>query len=196
MDIDKLECKYIVFKDEDKPPLVLLHGYSFKSTVWRDIGLLNRLEDEGIPYLAIDMPYGKISECNYKTRKVEINIGIVNKYLRREFHKDLPYILGASLGGYIALEYGIANEVRGLILVAPVWSNKPEIIGHYSKSETPILLIYGGKDKIVPLREMKRFQRETRNTQLLIYEDASHPAYLDYPSKFANDVVLFIKRSG
>lgn len=186
-------CKYIIFKGLTKNPLVLLHGYSFKSRIWREVGLLYLLEERNLSYVAIDMPYGKISECKYRNREVDFNINLVKKLLEIEFSNEPPVILGASLGGFIALQYGIKHNILGLILIAPVWSNRQEIIRHYSENNIPILLIYGDKDTIVSLEEMEKFREETRNTNLVIYRNAPHPAYLKYPDKFSREVAKYLE---
>lgn len=53
--VGKYRCR-IIYNNVSGLPIVFLHGYSFTSDVWRDIGVLNRLEDEKIPFIAIDMP--------------------------------------------------------------------------------------------------------------------------------------------
>ena len=186
-------CKYITYKASTHNPLILLHGYSFKSTIWREVGLLDELEKRRLSYIAIDMPYGKISECDTKSRDLEYNINIIREILEKEFGRADPIILGASLGGFIGLQYGVRYTVLGLILIAPVWTNIPQIMKHYSENTIPILLIYGDKDEIVTLEEMERFQRETKNTELVIYRDAPHPAYIKYPARFSREVAEYVE---
>ncbi len=185
-------CSGILNKQGDKGPLILLHGYSFTSDIWREIGLLKKLREKSIKFLALDMPYGKISNCKMKSRDTSKNIEYLHETIQREFKESPPIILGASLGGYIALKYGIKYPIKALILVAPVWSNRPEIIDHYSKQKIPILLLYGDEDHIVPKIEMERFKAKTPKTKLIIYEEAPHPLYLKHPSKFAKDITEFI----
>lgn len=186
-------CKYITYKGSTYNPLILLHGYSFKSSIWSDVGLLNELERRELSYLAIDMPYGKVSECENKSRDLDYNINLVKELLDKEFNGSDPIILGASLGGFIALQYGVRYPLLGLILIAPVRTNIPIIMKHYSESNIPILLIYGDGDTIVTLSEMERFQRETKNTKLVIYKGARHPAYIKYPDRFSREVAEYVE---
>jgi len=187
-------CSYIVYKGKTENPLILLHGYSFTSAIWREVRLLDMLEDKQISYLSLDMPYGKVSDCIEKNRDTQHNVLHVKKVLKKEYPGTTPILLGASLGGYISLVYGTKYPIIGLILIGPVWSNRPELIKHYSRKAIPILLIYGGDDKIVPRIEMERFKERTKNTRLIVYEGAPHPAYLKYPDAFCRDTINFITR--
>ncbi len=94
----------------------------------------------------------------------------------------------------MALLYGMMYPVAGLILVAPVWSTRGDILGYYSEREIPILLIYGEKDDIVSIDEMWEFKEMVPTAELRVYEDARHPAYLDKPERFNEDVVEFCKK--
>jgi len=129
-----------------------------------------------------------------KSRAREDNINFLRGLYRQKFGDRVPIVLGASLGGYMALLYGMMYPVAGLILVAPVWSTRGDILGYYSEREIPILLIYGEKDDIVSIDEMWEFKEMVPTTELKVYEDARHPAYLDKPERFIEDVVEFCKK--
>jgi len=186
-------CKYVYSEGRGRP-IILLHGYSFTYQVWMDIGLLDKLKEEGIPFLALDMPYGRVSSCKEKFSSTEENIKYVRRMLLDKFNEDVPVLIGASLGGYNALRYGMQYDVLGLILIAPVWSTREDILEVYREKNIPILLIYGNKDTIVGLEEMEKFRDEVPNVELKIYEGAKHPAYLDRPNEFINDVLGFYKK--
>ncbi len=186
-------CRFKLLRIDGRP-LVLLHGYSFTIDVWDEIGLLERLEKEEIPYLAVDMPYGMRSSCRVKARSHEENLNFLRNLYRQKFGERVPIILGASLGGYMALLYGMSYPVAGLILVAPVWSTRGDILGYYSEKDIPILLIYGEKDDIVAIDEMWEFKEMVPSAELKVYEGARHPAYLDKPEQFIEDVIEFCKK--
>ena len=186
------ECRYI-FNEAPGRPLILLHGYSFTIDVWRKIGLIDKLVEENIPFLALDMPYGRVSSCREKESSSDVNVDYVRRMLMDKFYEEIPIILGASLGGYNALRYGMKYDVMGLILIGPVWSTREDIIETYVEKKVPILLIYGDKDNIVSLDEMEEFRDKVGTVKLIIYEGASHPAYLDYPERFTKDVISFYR---
>ena len=88
----------------------------------------------------------------------------------------------------MALKYSVSHPVRGLLLAAPVMSLQKDLIEHYKNINTSISIIYGEKDNIVSINEMKKLSEYT-GTELHIYKQAAHPAYLDYPQQFVEDVL-------
>ena len=176
-------------------PIVFLHGYMFTSDVWRDIGLLDRLEEEDIPFIAIDMPYGRRSVCSPKTSDPDTNVRIVYEAVHGVFGSIKPLLVGASLGGYIALKYSTLHPVLGLALIAPVHSLEDELLKHYRSFDKPVLLIYGSRDEIVSREEIDRLHSLLKNSRLKIYQEAKHPAYLDQPQRFIEDIIEFYRET-
>ncbi len=173
-------------------PIVFLHGYNYTSYVWRDIGLLQRLEEERIPYLAIDMPYGARSMCSPKTRDPEENIEILATAIKGLYGGTAPLLVGASLGGYIALRYAVRKPVSGLMLIAPVRALEEELVSHYKDMVVPSMIIWGSRDRIVSREEMEKLAK-ILDARLIVYEGAGHAAYIDYPGRFAEDLIAFYK---
>ncbi|MFW6180400.1 MAG: alpha/beta fold hydrolase [Spirochaetota bacterium] len=185
IDFNGYQCRMISHHGEG-PCIVLLHGLMFTSDVWNDIGLLHKLVKHNIPFKAVDMPYGQKSQCVPKTNDPGINMGIVARATPND-----AVLIGASLGGYLALRHGVANQVAGLLLIAPAMSLQKELSAHYDRMRTKkVSLIYGEADPVVPLEEMKELSRQL-NAELKIYEKARHAAYLDHPERFNNDVIEF-----
>jgi pimeloyl-ACP methyl ester carboxylesterase len=187
--IGRFRCRTI-YNNTAGLPIVFLHGYSFTSDIWRDIGLLDYLEREKIPFLAIDMPYGARSVCSPHTRSVDENIFVVREVFRGIFGSVKPLIVGASLGGYVALKYAVRYHVAGLLLIAPVNVFDEELMSKYGSLSIPVLIIWGSRDRIVSRTSMEKLS-EMLEAKLLVYESAGHPAYLDYPDRFRNDLLAF-----
>jgi pimeloyl-ACP methyl ester carboxylesterase len=181
----------VIYYQEPGIPVILLHGYSFTSVVWRDIGLLELLEKNRIPFLAIDMPYGARSACSPRNRDPDENVNIVYEGVRAYFGTIDPVIIGASLGGYIALKYAIRYPVSGLLLIGPVHLDDQEITRKYKDLRSPVLVILGSMDDVVDHDRVKKFVKETRYGELKVYENARHAAYLDKPGDFRRDVLGF-----
>jgi len=177
------ECR-VILNDVAGIPIAFLHGYAFTSDVWQEIGVLQRLEEEKIPFLALDMPYGLKSKCTPKTRKPETNVRILEEALQRVFGSKKSFLVGASLGGYIALRYSLKHPVRGMLLVAPAMSLEEELVHNYPKLTNPVYVIYGTRDEIVSLEEMKKLVNALPKAKLFLYDGARHPAYLDNPNDF------------
>jgi len=176
-------------------PIVLLHGYTFNSGVWKDIGLLQKLESEGIPFLAIDMPYGTKSECSRRTSDALMNLTFleeaIDKYLKKG---SRPLLVGASMGGYFAMLYAGEREVSGLILIGPVGTEEERVKSKIGSIRSPVLIIVGDKDTIIDLDAIKSFSSALPNARLVVYESSGHPAYLYQKERFASDVSSFYKQ--
>lgn len=185
VDVDNFECRMISGQGSGIP-IVFLHGYVFTSSVWDEIGLLESLEEDGIPFFALDMPYGSKSQCSSRSSDPELNVKIVEQVAG---HTE-PVIVGASLGGYIALKYSAKNPVKGMLLIGPVRGTEEELVKSYGELKANATIIYGEKDNIVSLGEMKELSKAL-NAELKLYEGARHPAYLDHPDKFKQDVLGF-----
>jgi pimeloyl-ACP methyl ester carboxylesterase len=188
VDIRKYQCRMISSKGRGCP-IIFLHGYMFTSDVWNEIGLLRILEQRNIPFKAIDMPYGKISECTPKTSAADKNIELLTAVAGKD-----PVIVGASLGGYIALKYSLSQPVKGMVLAAPVMSMQQELVRHYEKLTTAVSIVYGDGDNIVSAADMRKLSN-CFNTELKVYKNASHPAYLDYPDRFIKDVLQLYEKA-
>jgi pimeloyl-ACP methyl ester carboxylesterase len=185
--VDNHTCRVLV---STKPgiPLVFLHGYSFTSDVWKEIGVLSFLKEQQIPFVALDLPYGAKSQCHPKTRVPHTNVGVLRKALSAFFGDEEVFLIGASLGGYMALHYAIQHPVKGLLLIAPVHSSEPILTPKYPTLSN-VTVIYGSTDTIVSFQEMKNLTDQLPNANLLVYERAGHPAYLHNPKRFLEDLI-------
>ena len=188
MNEDKREIKgftcRVISNSKEGTPIIFLHGFSFTSKVWERVNILRLLEEKGFPFLAIDMPYGLKSECRPKTRSPERSTDLIQDALSTFFQGKKPFIVGASLGGNIALRYSSKYPVSGMLLVAPVRGLTDDLVKSYENLQAPVHIIYGSKDRIVTQVEMERLKSSMLNSKLIIYDGANHPAYLDKPDAF------------
>ncbi|MBS3808666.1 MAG: alpha/beta hydrolase [Desulfobacterales bacterium] len=182
--INGFECRMISSPGRG-PCIVLLHGYMYTSDVWNDIGLLRLLEQKNIAFKAIDMPYGHQSESFPRTADPAKNTDILAEAAAPD-----DVIIGASLGGYIALKHCVYSPCGGLMLIAPVMSLQEELASRYDKVCACVSIIYGGKDNVVNHEEIKRLAR-LLSTKVTVYEKARHAAYIDQPERFKKDVIDF-----
>lgn len=182
-------CHAILLQGRRGVPIVFLHGYSFTSEVWRSINVLHRLEAAAIPFLCLDMPYGKNSRCSPKTREVAANVTMLNEAVRDTLHTDEAVLVGASVGGYIALHYAICYTVLGLLLIAPVRSRQADLAHHYPALKVPVTIIHGSNDSLVSRSEMRDLAARLPVAELREYPAARHPAYLDDPERFKTDLL-------
>lgn len=186
--VGKFNCRVISGSGEG-PALVFLHGFMFTGEIWNQIGLLSALEEKRIPFTAVDMPYGHHPECKPTSSDPEDNISVV-----RQIAEDRDIVVGASIGGNIALRYSADHPVGGLILIAPVRTLTKDLVKKYDQLHVPVEIIYGENDNVVPGNEMEELSGRL-NASLHIYEGAGHPAYKDLPERFNTDVISFYEKN-
>ena len=172
-------------------PVVFLHGLSFTIDVWQRVGVTELLIEKHVPFLALDMPYGLKSSCQPKTRNAEANVSVVAEAIKTVFGSAVPVLVGASIGGHIALKYAAKFPAKGLLLIAPANSLEEDLVQSYSKFRFPVRIIWGSQDNIISGEEMRTLADKVPNAKLLIYKDASHPSYLSQPELFKRDLLEF-----
>jgi pimeloyl-ACP methyl ester carboxylesterase len=172
-------------------PIVFLHGLSYTSEIWQRIGVTDLLMQKRIPFLALDMPYGMKSQCQPRTRVDQKNIEVANEAVKSIFGSAVPVVVGASIGGHMALKYAAKFPVKGLFLVAPARALAPDMTQEYSQFNFPTTIVWGSEDNIIASEEMRALSDKLPNAKLIIYDNASHSAYKDNPDKFKRDLLEF-----
>ena len=172
-------------------PVIFLPGLSYTLNIWERIGVTDLLIEKNIPFLALDMPYGLKSNCQPKTRNPETNVQVVAEAARSIFGSAVPVLVGASLGGYIALMYASKFPVKGLLLIAPAHALLEDLVESYGKFSFPVRIIWGTQDNVISGEEMRTLAEKVPNAKLLVYKDASHSAYLSQPELFKRDLLEF-----
>lgn len=168
--------------------VLLLHGASFTSQTWQDLGTIETLANQGYLVIAIDLPgYGKTPPI------FGLSPELFLLELITELKLDKPVIVSPSMSGNYTLPFIIKypDKLRGLVAVAPVK------IPHYSKLLTginlPVLAIWGSNDQIVPLKNSHLLAQIMPNVKQIILENAGHPCYLNKPQEFHNYLIQFIE---
>jgi len=170
-------------------PIVFLHGLSYTADIWQRISVTDLLMKKRIPFLALNMPYGLKSECQPKTRDPEKNITFVNESVKTFFGSEVPILVGASIGGNIALRYATKFPVKDLLLVSPARALEPDLVSTYSQFNFSTTIIWGSEDNIVSSEDMRTLSEKLPNAKLIVYDRANHSAYKDQPDKFQNDLL-------
>lgn len=68
-------------------------------------------------------------------------------------------------------------------------------VGDVSKEiTTPTLLIGGGKDQLVPVKDIKNLNQDIKNSELVIIEDVGHLTHYETPEEVADSIQKFIKK--
>lgn len=114
----------IVSGDPDSPPLVLLHGMTVNSSVWRDI--MASLSSRFRTY-AIDMPGDFGMSVVAKPMQSAADCVLWLHEVLDGLELPRTHLLGHSMGGWTALNYALAapERVDQLVLMAPIGSIMP-----------------------------------------------------------------------
>ena len=184
---------------KNRKNIVLIHGWSFTSKNWEDIGIFDHLADFGFNVYAMDYPgFGKspVSE-KYRLERGELSRGpeFVSDYLSSS-GLEHAFLLGASMGGGIsvlsALEF--PKKIDGIIAVAPAWVEKEE--NRMKSIEKPVLFIWGSDDKVVPPELGKVYSKVVKGSKLEIVNGSGHPVYLEKTEQFYSVLDKFLKHLG
>jgi pimeloyl-ACP methyl ester carboxylesterase len=147
--------------------------------------------EKHVPFLALDMPYGMRSKCQPKTRNPETNVSVAAEAIKSLFGSTAPVLVGASIGGHIALMYAARFPVKGLFLVAPARALTEDLLKVYEKFNFPVRIIWGSQDNVISGEEMRTLSDKLPNAKLLVYNGATHSAYKDEPEQFKRDMLEF-----
>jgi pimeloyl-ACP methyl ester carboxylesterase len=187
--INDRECQAIVSKHAGTP-ILFLHGFSYTSDIWRKIGLLDILAEKKISFLALDMPYGKKSQCMPRSSDPETNETFALEAFKSEFGPKMPFaIVGASLGGYIALRIASRRPAAALLLVSPTRTDRPELVQAYKSFNFPVVIVWGTRDIIVSGKKLREMTSQLPDARMSVYEGASHSAYKDQPERFSKELL-------
>ncbi len=168
---------YYSLSSQYKLNLLLLHGYSFNSSVWEKINIISKLERLNINIYAFDIP-GFPHSRNKEDISLDEKLDLLNSFINRIGE---PFVvLGASAGGFIAIKLSfLSNLVSNLILVGAVGLETINI-----DELKPSLFIWGENDNI-----SKQIEITNKKHKVYILSNASHACYLDKPMEF-NDIVI------
>jgi pimeloyl-ACP methyl ester carboxylesterase len=167
---------------------------SYTNEIWQEIGVTELLIQKHIPFLALDMPYGIKSRCHPKTRNVQKNLAVINEAVKTVLGGAVPILVGASIGGNMALQYAARFPVKGLLLIGAARGLEPELAVAYRSFKFPTTLVWGSYDNIAGGEEMRALSDALPNSKLLVYSGAGHSAYRDQPEKFKHDLLeLYVK---
>ena len=65
--------------------------------------------------------------------------------------------------------------------------------GQFSSIKKPVLLIWGEKDKLVPLKEGLYLKEKLANSKLAIYKNIGHSPHLKCPKRLAKEIIDFAR---
>lgn len=176
-------------KNTQGQDILLLHGAKFQAATWRELTTLDRLDDAGYRPHAIDLPgFGKSPRCAV-THETVLQTFIQDQKLSR------PVLVGPSMSGRISLDFALKYPefVGGLVLIGAVGvrqrSEQLDTIG------VPCLILWGSNDTVAPLESARLLHERIPGAELRIFDNASHPCYLDQPDLWHQELLGFLHKN-
>ena len=157
--------------------LLLLHGASFTSQTWRDLGTMGLLAAMGHRVVAVDLPgFGKSPYS-------EVDPGDYMDGLVSALGLTTPLIVSPSMSGRFALAHLMkdASDVcaSGWVAITPLGTPDHDK-DVYQRCQIPTLVMYGEKDACRG-KAMWTHLKNLPQSSLCCLPDSDHSCYVDQP---------------
>jgi pimeloyl-ACP methyl ester carboxylesterase len=96
-----------------------------------------------------------------------------------------------KLPGPLVVEQARGAGKPGFLPALDALTDYP-IADRLSEIGCPTLIVWGPKDKLVPIRDAYEFNRLIPDSRLLVYEDTGHMPMLERPERFNDDLRAFL----
>lgn len=171
---------------DDGLPVLLLHGASFTSKTWEDIGTIAALAEAGYRVLAVDLPgYGE-------SESADVDHSQWLGQLLDELKIDKPVIVSPSMSGSFSLPLVTEEPDRAAAFVAVA----PVAIDRYrdklAKIKCPVLAIWGENDRTIPFEHADALIQSVSKGRKVIVPNGSHAPYMSDAATFHKELLRFL----
>ena len=179
---------YLIEGPEGGHPVVLLHGASFSSATWKQIGTMTVLSQAGYLVYAVDLPgYGKSSP----------GFGSPQTWLRvlLDLLKiDRPVVVSPSMSGRYCPAAGDRELPRRSPGSSP-WLRSAimEYRDRLGQITAPVLAVWGENDTLIPQTQADLLVRSVKTGRKVIIAGGSHAPYMSDPATFHAELLKFLR---
>ncbi|XP_028680866.1 protein ABHD14A [Erpetoichthys calabaricus] len=173
--------------------VLLLHGQSFTSKNWEDLGTLNLLALQGFRALALDLP-GFGNSPYLDTVKTDENRAEMLLQFMEKLDVKEPVVVSPSMSGRFSLPLLSlhSSRLKGYIPIAPV-GTKAYSVEQYKRIQTPTLIVYGEMDSNLGAQSLDSLSNLPQHSVAKI-KGAKHACYLDKPKEFHQALLDFLNK--
>ncbi|XP_015273216.1 PREDICTED: alpha/beta hydrolase domain-containing protein 14A-like isoform X2 [Gekko japonicus] len=175
----------------EKLEVIFLHGQSFTSKTWEELGTLALLSESGHRAIAIDLPgYGETPRST-ALEAAQSRVAFLQQIFK-ELKFQRPVLVSSSMSGRYSIPLLLASgeQLKGFVSIAPA-GTKDFTTQQYQQVQTPTLIIYGEHDTALGLQSLQSLQQIPKS-RVVMLPGAGHACYLDKPQEFHKVLLNFL----
>jgi pimeloyl-ACP methyl ester carboxylesterase len=186
LEVEGGKVHYLIEGPQPGRPVVLLHGASFTSDTWKQIGTMKALAEAGYLAYALDLPGFGQSAPSIGSPRTWLKVVLDLLQVER------PVIVSPSMSGSYSLPLATEDPSRisGFVAVAPVGIVKHESM--LTRIAVPVLAIWGENDTLIPQAQADLLVRSVKHGRKVIIPRGSHAPYMSDPTAFHKSLLKFL----
>ena len=110
------------------------------------------------------------------------------------FEPSLTTLKEEGFQDYLEQYYSETETIRQLLEVLRYLDGWEFLDTILPKIKVPVLIVWGRKDKILPLKSAKLLRKKIVGSELVIMPDSGHMPYLEKPEEFNKQIEVFLNK--